>query len=358
MKVLTIIGARPQFIKAATVSKVIKSTASISEIIVHTGQHFDTNMSDIFFNEMGIPKPNYNLGIGGGNHGEQTGKMLIEIENILLKEKPDWVLVYGDTNSTLAAALAASKLHIKLAHVEAGLRSFNKKMPEEINRILTDNISDVLFTPTKIANKNLLSEGFKKESIEFVGDVMLDAAISYGKIAINQSKILEKLSLEPNSFILTTIHRANNTDNSERLKIIIENLNNLSKKEKVVLPLHPRTKKALITIKFDFAKSNILFIEPLGYIDIVMLQKNCKLIITDSGGIQKEAYFHKKPCITLRNETEWVELVKEGYNILWKEEMDILKLVEYFSDFSFKEIENLYGKGDAAKKIVNFFLKK
>lgn len=353
MKIVTIIGARPQFIKAATVSREINNVENIKEILVHTGQHFDSNMSDVFFEEMEIPKPDYYLGVGGGNHGNQTGKMLIKIEEVLLKEKPDWVLVYGDTNSTLAGALAAVKLHIPLAHIEAGLRSFNRRMPEEINRVLTDQISTILFTPTKIADINLNNEGVSENIIVNVGDVMLDASLFYLKKAEEKSTILKDLSLEKGNFVLSTIHRANNTDNINRLKIIFENLERVANNDLIVLPLHPRTKKSLLEINFDFNSSKIKFIEPIGYLDMVILQKNCKLIITDSGGVQKEAYFHKKPCITLRNETEWVELVDKGYNFLWNENIDLTELINKVEYLEFDDTEYLYGNGDASKKIVN-----
>ncbi|GGX19494.1 non-hydrolyzing UDP-N-acetylglucosamine 2-epimerase [Aquimarina muelleri] len=353
MKIVTIIGARPQFIKAATVSREINNVENVKEILVHTGQHFDSNMSDVFFEEMEIPKPDYYLGVGGGNHGNQTGKMLIKIEEVLLKEKPDWVLVYGDTNSTLAGALAAVKLHIPLAHIEAGLRSFNRRMPEEINRVLTDQISTILFTPTKIADINLNNEGVSENIIVNVGDVMLDASLFYLKKAEEKSTILKDLSLEKGNFVLSTIHRANNTDNINRLKIIFENLERVANSDLIVLPLHPRTKKSLLEINFDFNSSKIKFIEPIGYLDMVILQKNCKLIITDSGGVQKEAYFHKKPCITLRNETEWVELVDKGYNFLWNENIDLIELINKVEYLEFDDTEYLYGNGDASKKIVN-----
>ncbi|WKB82830.1 UDP-N-acetylglucosamine 2-epimerase (non-hydrolyzing) [Cellulophaga lytica] len=352
MKILTIIGARPQFIKAATISRIIKNSKLIEEVIVHTGQHFDSNMSDVFFQEMDIPLPNYNLGLGGGNHGQQTGQMLIKIEEILLIEKPDWVLVYGDTNSTLAGALAAVKLHIKLAHVEAGLRSFNKKMPEEINRILTDNVSDALFTPTSIANSNLSNEGFEEEKIYLVGDVMYDAALFYGKKADENSIILDKLKLIKGNFILATIHRAENTDKPERLKLIFDNLEKVAINTVVILPLHPRTKGVLNDLGFNFKTSKIRFVEPLGYIDMVMLEKNAELIVTDSGGVQKEAFFHKVPCVTLRNETEWVELVEKGYNVLWKEDSDLEELLKTQQKVEFANAPLLYGNGDSASEII------
>lgn len=358
-KVVTIIGARPQFIKAATVSRAVASVEGINEIIVHTGQHFDANMSDIFFKEMGIPKPDYHLGIGGGGHGLQTGQMLIKIEEVLLKERPDWVLVYGDTNSTLAGALAAVKMHIPIAHVEAGLRSFNRKMPEEINRILTDDVSDVLFAPTKTAVDNLFQEGIHEEKVYEVGDVMYDAALFYGEMANAKSNILSQLNLDTEGYILCTIHRAENTDNHQRLGDIFKNLEHVATNHKVVLPLHPRTKGVLEKIGFVREKSNITFIEPIGYIDMVMLEKHSKLIITDSGGVQKEAYFHKKSCITLRDETEWVELVQKGYNVLVSD-FDLL-YEEVQSSLKAKKLKDdvpLYGTGNTANLIVEFLRSK
>lgn len=352
MKIVTIIGARPQFIKAATVSRIISKKNLVKEIIIHTGQHYDVNMSDVFFEEMGIPKPDYHLGIGGGNHGAQTGKMLIKIEEVLLKEKPDWVLLYGDTNSTLAGSLAACKLHIPIAHVEAGLRSFNKRMPEEINRILTDNVSDVLFTPTETANRNLSNEGVSLERVEQVGDVMYDAALYYADFAKSRSQILIINQLYPKDFILCTIHRAENTDDLNRLNNIFLNLERVAENHKLVLPLHPRTKVALENISFSIAESNITFIDPVGYIDMVMLEKNSKLIITDSGGVQKEAYFHEVPCITLREETEWVELVEFGYNKLVKDFDTLLGEVENSLINCKFDKRMLYGTGDSANKII------
>lgn len=317
MKIVTIIGARPQFIKAAAVSRVLKKYGDIREIIVHTGQHYDDNMSDVFFEELDIPKPDYHLGVGSGTHGVQTGRMLEKIEDVLIKENPDIVLVYGDTNSTLAGALAASKLQIPIAHIESGLRSFNRKIPEEINRIVADHVSDLLFTPTKAAVDNLIREGIPQERIFNVGDVMFDAALYYGKKAEKKSNILEKLGLKPGQYILSTIHRAYNTDISERLRAIFQGLSRISREITVVLPLHPRTKVALIREGlYENVSENINIIEPIGYIDMIKLEKNSRLIVTDSGGVQKEAFFYKVPCVTLREETEWVELIELGWNHL------------------------------------------
>ena len=348
MKILTILGARPQFIKAGTVSREIAKHNDIDEVIVHTGQHYDTNMSDIFFEEMQIPKPNYFLGIGGKTHGAMTGQMMEKIEEVALREKPDWVLVYGDTNSTLAGALVATKLHIKLAHIEAGLRSFNMKMPEEINRILTDRVSSILFCPTKTAVDNLKNEGFDRFDCKVVhsGDVMYDGALFYKKLA---KKPPYKIN---DNFILCTIHRAENTDNENRLKSIFEALNEIGEEREIVLPLHPRTKKIVQALNID--TQNLTIIEPVGYLEMVWLIDNCALVMTDSGGLQKEAYFFQKPCITLRDETEWVELVEHGFNILVGADRE--KIMETYKNhtslFTLHSSLNLYGNGDASKIII------
>lgn len=353
MKILTILGARPQFIKAGSVSREIAKHKSITEIIVHTGQHYDTNMSDIFFQEMKIPKPNYFLGIGGKSHGAMTGQMIEKIEEVALKEQPDWVMVYGDTNSTLAGAIVASKLHIKLAHVEAGLRSFNMKMPEEVNRILTDRISQVLFCPTNAAIENLEKEGYDKFDCRVIksGDVMQDGAIFYKKIAQKPSSSIN------GNFILCTVHRAENTDNYSRLKNIFESLEEIGRGKQIVLPLHPRTKKILE--KNSYKPQNITFIDPVGYLEMVWLIDNCSLVMTDSGGLQKEAFFFKKPCITLRDETEWVELVENKFNILVGADrgkiLDTYKNGKQFFSTNF-DID-LYGGGRASENIINEILK-
>jgi len=352
VKILTVIGARPQFIKAATVSRVIAANEAIEEVLLHTGQHYDSNMSAIFFEELDIPQPKYNLGISGTGHGEQTGKMLVRIEEVLLTEKPDFVVVYGDTNSTLAGALAAVKLHIPLAHVEAGLRSFNRKMPEEINRILTDHSAEILFVPTDTAFKNLESEGIDEKKIMNVGDVMLDATIHYIAKAEKTRSILSDLNLAPKSFVLVTIHRAENTDDSKKLKKIFDSLENLTKEHRLLLPLHPRTLKGLTSINFALGNSDIQFIDPVGYLDMLILEKNAKMIITDSGGVQKEAYFHRVPCITMREETEWTELVENGCNFLARPE-NLSKVYNRARSVEFSTSKNMYGDGDAALKIVN-----
>ena len=350
MKIVTVIGARPQFIKAAVVSRAIAAHKDIKEVIVHTGQHFDANMSDIFFEEMCIPTPDYNLNVNGLGHGAMTGQMLEKIETVLLQEKPDWVLVYGDTNSTIAGALAAKKLHIKVGHVEAGLRSFNMDMPEEINRILTDRISDILFCPTETAVNNLKKEGYENINCRIVrnGDVMQDAAFFYAGRAVRPKADI------PEEFVLCTVHRAENTDDPERLRNIFSALEEISKTCRVVLPLHPRTKGKLSAIGYDTNNSHILFIEPVGYLEMVWMLKHCRLVMTDSGGLQKEAYFFDKYCITLRDETEWVELVKYGYNFLAGDDKGkIISLYNHISDKNNIEQKTpLYGNGNAGDLIV------
>lgn len=361
MKLVTIVGARPQFIKAAAVSREISKHKDMCEIIVHTGQHFDTNMSDVFFDEMQIPKPDYFLDINSVGHGAMTGRMLEKIEEILLKEQPDWVMVYGDTNSTLAGALAAKKLHINVAHVEAGLRSFNMRMPEEINRILTDRISDLLLCPTDAAVSNLTKEGFHAFSASIVkcGDVMQDAALFYSTLAAEKSSIVDKLGLKEQSFALCTVHRAENTDDPERLYNIFNALHNISKEMSVVLPLHPRTRKKLIDsgISLLDLSSTIHCIDPVGYFDMIQLLEHTQIVLTDSGGLQKEAFFFGKPCVTLRDETEWVELVEGDYNILAG--ADINRIFDGFKIMRSATPDyqvNLYGNGKASSSIVSNLL--
>jgi len=359
LKIVTILGARPQFIKAGSISREIAKKSSlgadIQEVIVHTGQHYDANMSDIFFEEMCLPKPDYFLGIGGKTHGAMTGQMIEKIEEILVKEKPDWVMVYGDTNSTLAGAIAAAKLHIKIAHVEAGLRSFNMFMPEEVNRILTDRISNVLFCPTQAAMDNLQAEAIEQWSTDaqavLVGDVMQDGAIFYKTLAKKPRDI--NVHAE---FILCTIHRAENTDDAQRLANIIDALNEIAKEKQVILPLHPRTKKILEQSSLD--TNNLTITHPVGYLNMVWLIDNCELVMTDSGGLQKEAYFFNKPCVTLRDETEWIELVDEGANFLvGAEKTKIISSYRSVKSRFSPEIckPDLYGGGLASKKIVEYF---
>jgi UDP-GlcNAc3NAcA epimerase len=350
MKIITVIGARPQFIKSAMVSKALKKIEGIQEIIVHTGQHFDKNMSEVFFNDFDLALPAYNLGVHSLQHGAMTGKMLIELEPILIAEQPNLVMVYGDTNSTLAGALAAKKLNIKVAHVEAGLRSYNMSMPEETNRIIVDRISDILFCPTAVALDNLKKEGFAgfHSKMIITGDVMQDAALYFGKIALTKSNVKNTFNLD--EYILATIHRAENTDDRLHLQSIIEALNEIHKKTAVVMPIHPRTQLLLDKYKIQ---PNFKVINPLGYIDMLALIQQANMIITDSGGLQKEAYFFRKNCITLRQETEWTELVEMGYNILAGN--NAKQIFEAF-EIMLKKQNNfevpLYGTGNAAEQIA------
>ena len=346
MKILSIVGARPQFIKEYAVSKAIKNICDY--ILVHTGQHYDFEMSQVFFEQLCISEPDYNLGIGSGPQGEQTGKMLIKIETVLLKERPDLVLVYGDTNSTLAGALASTKLLIPVGHVEAGLRSFDKTMPEEINRILTDRSSQLLFAPTKTAVEILKREGITK-GVYLTGDVMYDALLFNLKIAEN-SKILQKLNATSKEYFLTTIHRPSNTDNVKNLSTILDALSVID--DKVIFPIHPRT--ANFIKKYGLKKNigkNIVMIKPVGYFDFIWLEKNAKKILTDSGGIQKEAYLLKVPCITLRDTTEWIETIEDKWNVLVGADKE--KLLNAVKNFSPKEKQrNLFGDGHASEKIA------
>ncbi len=358
IKILTILGARPQFIKAATVSRQIEHTPGLKEVLLHTGQHFDHDMSEVFFEEMRIPKPAYNLGINSMNHGAMTGRMLEEIEKIILIEKPDWVLVYGDTNSTLSGALAASKLHVKVAHVEAGLRSYNMRMPEEINRILTDRLSRMLFCPSQTAANNLYQEGYRQikdtakpeEAPEIIlcGDVMLDACLAFRNI----SKEPEKIKL-PADFVLATVHRAENTDTAEKLQQIVRGLNIMAESLPVVFPVHPRTQKVLQNNHSKMLSDNIILLPPQGYLNMLYLLEHCQMVATDSGGLQKEAYFFQKPCITLREETEWTELVEAGQNAICGTNPEkIIVAFRHFLKNSRSFPQGLYGNGKAAEKIV------
>jgi len=354
MKILTIIGARPQFIKAAIVSRALLAN-KILETVIHTGQHFDTNMSDVFFDELDMHHPKYNLEIGGGSHGQNTGRMIEAIEEVLITEQPDWVLVYGDTDSTLAGTLAAVKLHIPVAHVEAGLRSFNRQMPEEHNRVLTDHAATLLFAPTSVAVEHLASEGITSPMVQHVGDVMYDAALFYGGKADEESHILERLQINSKKYILATIHRAENTDNRSRLIAIIDGFR-LSK-QTIILPLHPRTKNKLELLNIKLP-SNIKLINPVGYIDMVMLEKNARLIVTDSGGVQKEAFFYHVPCVTLRDETEWVELVESGWNRISSPDKGAVAIADSIINALDSVGDNIkpYGNGDSASHIANILL--
>ncbi|MCA9052414.1 MAG: UDP-N-acetylglucosamine 2-epimerase (non-hydrolyzing) [Planctomycetaceae bacterium] len=357
MKICTVVGARPQFIKAAVVSQAIRSQPGVEEVLVHTGQHFDENMSDVFFEELDIPLPKYNLGIGGGGHGQQTGRMLIEIEQVLQQERPDWMLVYGDTNSTLAGALAAAKLHIPIAHVEAGLRSFNREMPEEVNRVLTDHVSTELFAPTETAVENLVHEGFDPSQILKVGDVMFDAALHFGEKVKERRDLLDELEIESGAFVLATVHRAGNTDDPARLAAIYKALQGLGEELPVVWPVHPRTRQALqrngLTIETTEA---VRFTDPLSYFDMVTLESHCRLVATDSGGVQKEAYFFGKPCVVFRAETEWKELVSLGWTrLLDPTDAQTVEagLVEMLARPQPAAVSNApFGDGDASVQIV------
>ncbi len=354
-KVLTVIGARPQFIKAAVVSRAIGEAGALRpgvlrEVLVHTGQHHDTNMSDVFFDEMRIPRPTHHLGITGGSHGAMTGRMLEAIESVLLLEYPDWVLVYGDTNSTLAGALAAVKLHIPVAHVEAGLRSFNRKMPEEVNRVLTDHVADRLFAPTDTAVANLHREGISGSKVHQVGDVMFDAALFYKQIAEPREHTGRLLEALGSRFFLATVHRAENTDDKRRLGEIMRALCDVSSRTSIVLPLHPRTRKLLGSWA---PPPSLHVIEPVGYFDVISLLQSCRGVLTDSGGLQKEAFFFGKRCVVLRDETEWVELVEGHFNALAGADRE--KIVSLATTFLGQHAESataLYGDGHAGERIV------
>jgi UDP-GlcNAc3NAcA epimerase len=353
-KILTLVGARPQFIKAAAVSRLLRK--QFREVLVHTGQHYDENMSDVFFNELGIPAPDYHLGVGSGTHARQTGEMMIGIERVALDEKPDMMLIYGDTNSTLAGALVASKLSIPLGHVEAGLRSFNRSMPEEINRVLADRCSDVLFCPTEQAVKNLRTEGITA-GVHQTGDVMVDAMLWFAQSA-EQSDILERLGVSPGRYLLATVHRAASTDIIENLTGIVDAF--LQIEEELIWPVHPRTQKQLESFGlWERIRKNrhIHAMDPIGYLDMIRLEKHARLILTDSGGVQKEAFFFNVPCITLREETEWVETVESGWNRLdGTRSLDIIRDVKTFSPPVKKSFP--YGNGSAGTAIVEIIQKK
>ncbi|MBP2144654.1 UDP-N-acetylglucosamine 2-epimerase (non-hydrolyzing) [Methanofollis sp. W23] len=345
MKILTVVGARPQFIKCAPVSRALRKEHE--EVLVHTGQHYDREMSDLFFEELGIPRPDHNLGIGSGTHGHQTGAMLAGIEDLILQEEPDCVLVYGDTNSTLAGALAAAKLHVPVAHVEAGLRSFDRRMPEEINRVLTDHCSDLLLAPTRTAVENLASEGITR-GVHLTGDVMVDALLDHAEQA-RRSSFLDDLGLTAGEYRLATVHRAENTDDPEKLTAIVRALTEIGN---IVLPCHPRTEKMLKSFwLWEEANEGIRIISPVGYLEMLALEAGAAQILTDSGGVQKEAYVLGVPCITMRESTEWVETVQDGWNVLVGS--DYGAIVRAAREFvPEKERSDVFGKGDAAAVIA------
>lgn len=366
MKLLTILGARPQFIKASTVSRAIKARDDIEEVIVHTGQHFDANMSDVFFDQLDIPRPQHNLHIAGLSHGAMTGRMLEGIETLIQKEQPDWVLVYGDTNSTLAGALATAKLHIPVAHIESGLRSHNPTMPEEVNRILTDRVSTLLLCPTQTAVNNLQQEGFPfpaigangthaPQRIVNTGDVMFDAVLYFRERAKEQIN-LDTFGLSHQNYVLCTLHRQENTDDRERLHNILSALSEIAKDLPLVLPLHPRTKHKIEQQHNADALNSITILEPMPYLEMQRLLMSAKLILTDSGGMQKEAYFHQVPCITLRDETEWVETVGAGWNQLVGVNAELILSAWRIANPPSGQVENLYGDGNAAEKALEAIL--
>ena len=362
MKIVTVVGARPQFVKAAAISRVIRESyaSKVEEILVHTGQHYDENMSAIFFDELDIPHPKYNLEISGLSHGKMTGRMLEAVEDVLMREQPDCLLIYGDTNSTLAGALAAAKLQIPVAHVEAGLRSFNMRMPEEINRLLADRLSSLLFCPTIVAAANLASEGITSE-VHTVGDVMYDVALFYKNRALESQSILDALDLSGKEFVLATCHREENTDSPQRLLEILSALGAVAEYFPVVLPLHPRTRKIIRERNLSHYLGKVVVTEPLPFLDMVVLEQSAKIIITDSGGVQKEAFFYGVPCLTMRNETEWVETVDANANVLvgadskavlqW---VDKLRSGEWRPSFDARP----YGHGEAAETVVGLLLSK
>jgi len=377
MRIVTIVGARPQIIKAAAFSRAIKNKfQEINEVIVHTGQHYDNNMSDVFFKEMGIPAPKINLNVGSGDHGKQTAEMVEKLEEVFINENPDAVVVYGDTNSTLATAIAASKLHVPIVHIEAGLRSFNKRMPEEINRIMCDHASTLLFSPTITGINNLIKEGFAKENVQeadmdhpkiyHCGDVMYDNSIHFSDLSDQKSNIINDLSLIPNNFILATVHRNDNTDNANKLSSIFTAFLKIADQLSIpiVLPLHPRTAKMMDVVLSSELKSeidnsdNIKIIPPSSFLEMIALEKNCKMILTDSGGVQKEAYFFKKPCVILRPQTEWVEIVDAGCAVIAdSDENTIVDATNRFLDNKQLEFPPIFGDGNAAEFIAAEILK-
>lgn len=356
MKLVTIVGARPQFIKAAVLSRKVKQLAGsgVEEVIIHTGQHFDHNMSQAFFDELNIQKPKYNLDIHSTSHGDMTGRMLIQLEALLQREQPDVVVLYGDTNSTLAGALAASKLHIPIAHIEAGLRSFNKKMPEEVNRVLTDQVSDFLFCPTNTAKENLAKENIHQQ-VYISGDIMYDSFLYYKERVSDSSKdVLKKYNIEDSAFVLTTLHRAENIKDKSKLSHILNALGKINQNYPVLLPLHPATKEKIKQFGLQSALEGLELVPPLSYREMIALLIHCRAVITDSGGLQKETYFSQKPCLTIREETEWVETLTLGHNLLTPStEQDILKHFEIQINRTFSSWPAHYGMGDSGEQILN-----
>lgn len=351
--IVSVVGARPQFVKMAVVDRALAAERSLDHVIVHTGQHYDDNMSRAFFTELDIPAPHTNLDVGSASHGVQTAAMLERLEAFFQASGPAVVLVYGDTNSTLAGALAAAKLHLPVAHVESGLRSFNRRMPEEINRVVTDHLSDILLAPTPTAVENLLAEGIDPNTIHQVGDVMYDAARFYADRARASSRVLDRLELEPSRYVLATVHRAENTDRSDRLSRILEGLERVADSVAVVLPIHPRTRVACSRAGLDPSAMGLTVIDPVGYLDMVMLERNARVIATDSGGVQKEAYFHGVPCVTLRDETEWVELVEAGANVLvGADPQAIFAAIVEHPPIGFA-LGELYGDGSSAERVAS-----
>lgn len=350
-RIATVVGARPQFIKASAVSRALRAAAGLHEVMIHTGQHFDHGMSERFFEELSIPQPQYNLGVGSAPHGAQTGRMLEAVEKVLLAEKPDCVVVYGDTNSTLAGALAAAKLKIPVAHVEAGLRSFNRAMPEELNRIATDHLSSILFAPTDAAERNLAREGISSGAIVRTGDVMYDAMLHHAKAC--ETSGLSRWDVGPGSYILASVHRAENTDDRARLEVIFAGLADVSKRIPVLLPLHPRTRQALDAFGI-VAPPTLRLLDPVGFLDMILLERHARMIVTDSGGVQKEAYFHRLPCVTLRDETEWVELVENGWNTLLPptSASSLIAGLQAAMARATRPWQPIYGDGHASEQIV------
>ena len=352
MRVLTVVGARPQFIKLAPVSRAMADRPGVESVVIHTGQHFDDEMSKVFFDELGIPEPDANLAINAGTHGEMTGRMVEALESIFTTEQPDWVLVYGDTNSTLAAAIAASKMPTRLAHVEAGLRSFNRAMPEEINRVLTDHVSHLCLTPTAIADENLAAEGIHGDVVRRTGDVMFDAVRIFGEVARSKSSVLERAGVQAGVFVLATVHRAENTDDPRRLAAIVDGLRAVADETPVVLPVHPRTAKAIERNSIEVDGISVL--PPVGYLDMLALEGQASCVVTDSGGVQKEAFFQGRPCITLRTETEWVELVDLGWNrLLPPTSADFVSSLAEAVHAGAGSAAEPYGDGHAAERVVD-----